>query len=86
MAEVGSKLKIKTPEKCQWSRSVVVIVNFEGIPQVLLFSLLTFNKWMVTWWLSSHDQDGTERKGGLYTSIFVSTEFDLLEYLLKKIL
>ena len=50
MAEVGSELKIKTPEKCQWSRSVVVIVNFEGITQVLLFSLLTFNKWMVTWW------------------------------------
>ena len=50
MAEVGSGLKIKTAEKCQWSRSGVVIVNFEGIPHVLLFSLLTFNKWMVTWW------------------------------------
>ena len=40
-----SKLTIKTPERSQWGRSGVFIVNFEYISQlVLVFLLLTLNK------------------------------------------
>ena len=38
--EVCSKLKIKTPERRQWHRSVVFVVNFEHISHVLAFLLL----------------------------------------------
>ena len=42
--EICSKLTIKTPERRQWSRSGVVIINFEHIPHlVLMFLLLTLN-------------------------------------------
>ena len=42
--EICSKLAIKTPERCQWCRPGVFIVNFEHIPHfVLVFLLLTLN-------------------------------------------
>ena len=31
---------MKTPGRCQWSRSGVFIVNFEHIPRIVLMSLL----------------------------------------------
>ena len=37
---VCSKLTIKTPERCQWCRSVVFIVNFEHISHLVLVFLL----------------------------------------------
>ena len=43
--EIFSKLTIKTPERPQWRRSGVFIVNFEHISHlVLLFLLLTLNR------------------------------------------
>ena len=52
MCEVCSKLTIKTPERLQWRqwrRSCVFIVKFEQISHiVLVFLLLTLNKWMPT--------------------------------------
>ena len=43
--EICSKLTIKTPERRQWRRSGVFIVNFEHISHlVLVFLLLTLNK------------------------------------------
>ena len=45
--EICSKLAIKTPEQCQWRRSVIFIVNFERISHlVLLFLLLTLSRQM----------------------------------------
>ena len=42
--EICSKLTIKTPERRQWRRSFVFIVNFEHISHlVLVFLLLTLN-------------------------------------------
>ena len=42
--EICSKLTIKTPERSQWCRSGVFIVNFEHIPHlVLVFLLLNLN-------------------------------------------
>ena len=42
--EISSKLTIKTPERSQWCRSGVFIVNFQHIPHlVLVFLLLTLN-------------------------------------------
>ena len=42
--EICSKLTIKTPERHQWHRSGVFIVNFEHISHlVLVFLLLTLN-------------------------------------------
>ena len=42
--EIGSKLTINTPERRQWRRSGVFIVNFEHISHlVLVFLLLTLN-------------------------------------------
>ena len=42
--EICSKLTIKTPERRQWRRSGVFIVNFEKISHlVLVFLLLTLN-------------------------------------------
>ena len=42
--EIYSKLTIKTPERRQWRRSGVFIVNFEHISRLgLVFSLLTLN-------------------------------------------
>ena len=42
--EICSKLTIKTPERHQWHRSGVFIVNFEHISHlVLVFILLTLN-------------------------------------------
>ena len=35
MCEICSKLTIKTPERCQWRRSDVFIVNFEQISLIL---------------------------------------------------
>ena len=43
--EICSKLSIKTPERRQWHRSGVFIVNFEHISHlVLVFLLLTLSK------------------------------------------
>ena len=40
--EIYSKLKIKTPERRQWRRSGVFIINFEHISRlILVFLLLT---------------------------------------------
>ena len=45
MCKICSKLTIKTPERCQWRRSGLFIVNFEQISHLfLLFPLLTLNK------------------------------------------
>ena len=42
--EIRSKLTMKTPERRQWRRSGVFIVNFERISHlVLVFLLLTLN-------------------------------------------
>ena len=42
--EIYSKLTIKTPERRQWRRSGVFIVNFEYISRLaLVFLLLTLN-------------------------------------------
>ena len=42
--EICSKLTIKTPERCQWRRSAVFIVNFENIlHHFLVFLLLNLN-------------------------------------------
>ena len=42
--EICSKLTIKTPERCQWRRSGVFIVNFGHISHlVIVFLLLTLN-------------------------------------------
>ena len=39
------KLTIKTPERCQWRRSGIFIVNFEHISHIfLVFLLLTLRK------------------------------------------
>ena len=43
--EIRSELTIKTPERRQWRRSGVFIVNFEHISQLfLVFLLLNLNK------------------------------------------
>ena len=43
--EIYSKLTIKIPERCQWGRSGVFIVNFEHISHlVLVFLLLTLSR------------------------------------------
>ena len=43
--EICSKLTIKTPERRQWRRSGVFIVNFEHISHlVLVFLLLTLSR------------------------------------------
>ena len=43
--EICSKLTIKTPERRQWRRSGVFIVNFEHILHlILVFLLLALNK------------------------------------------
>ena len=43
--EICSKLTIKTPERRQWRRSGVFIVNFEHISHLfLVFLFLTLNK------------------------------------------
>ena len=48
--ELFSKLITKTPERCQWRRSSVFIVNFEHISHLyLVFLLLTLNKLMLVW-------------------------------------
>ena len=42
--EICSNFTIKTPTRCYWRRSIVFIVNFEYISQlVLVFLLLTLN-------------------------------------------
>ena len=55
--EIFSKLTIKTPERCQWRRSGVFIVNFEHISHLfLVFLLLTLNNNCLrvkSCWLSS---------------------------------
>ena len=46
--EICSKLKTKTPERRQWRRSCVFILNFEHILHLfLVFLLLTLNKQML---------------------------------------
>ena len=42
--QICSELTINTPERRQWRRSGVLIVNFEHIPYLLVFLLLTFNR------------------------------------------
>ena len=44
--EICSKLTIKTPERRQWRRSGVVIVNFERISPLPVFLLLTLSEQM----------------------------------------
>ena len=47
LCEICSELTIKTPERRQWRRSTVFIVNFEQISHILLtFLLLNLNKEM----------------------------------------
>ena len=42
------KLKIKTPERCQWRRSIVFLIDFEYILYLfLVFLLVTFSKKML---------------------------------------
>ena len=42
--EIFSKLTVKTPERCQWRRSGVFIVNLKHTSRfVLVFLLLTLN-------------------------------------------
>ena len=41
--EICSKLRIKTPERCHWRRSVVFIVNFEQILHLDLMLSFFFN-------------------------------------------
>ena len=53
--EIGSKLSTKTPERPQWRRSGVFIVNFEQISRiVLLFPMLTLIKLMAVGRLNSN--------------------------------
>ena len=52
MCEICSKLTIKTPERRHWRRFGVFIINFEDISQlVLVFPLLTLNKWTPAGWI-----------------------------------
>ena len=44
--ETCSKLTIRTPERPQWRRSGVFIVNFEHILHLVLFLLLTLNMYL----------------------------------------
>ena len=54
--EICSKLTIKTPERPQWRRSHVFIVNFDHISQlVLVFAILTLNMYMLTGSLNSNN-------------------------------
>ena len=47
MCEIHLKLTMMTPERRQWRRSGVFIVNFEQISHnVLVFLLLALDKWM----------------------------------------
>ena len=47
MCEISSKFTVKAPKQRQWRRFGVFISNFEQIPHiVLVFSSLTFNKYM----------------------------------------
>ena len=61
--EICSKLIIKTPERRQWHRSCVFIVNFEHISHlVLVFLLLTLNKNMSAGLMPIlHSEEITER-------------------------
>ena len=44
-SEIRSKLKIETPERLQWRRSGIFIVNFEHILHlVLVFLLFTLSR------------------------------------------
>ena len=43
--KISSKLTIKIPERCQWRRSGIFIVNFEHISHVVpVFLLLTLSR------------------------------------------
>ena len=45
ICEICSKLTIKTPERHEWRRSGVFIINFEDISHiVLVFRLLTLSR------------------------------------------
>ena len=49
--EIYSKLKIKTPERRQWRRSGVFIINFEHISRlILVFLLLTSVEHIIDDW------------------------------------
>ena len=51
MCEICSKLTTKTPERRQFRRSGVFLVNFEDISHLVLVSvLLTLNKQMPAVW------------------------------------
>ena len=47
--EIYSKLTIKTPERCQWYRSGVFIVNFEHISHLVLVSIVNFEHVNADW-------------------------------------
>ena len=46
MCKICSKLTIETPKRRQWSRSCVVVANFEQISHILVSPLLILNKYM----------------------------------------
>ena len=45
ICKICSKLAIKTPERRQWRRSGVFIVNFEHISRLVLVFLLLISSW-----------------------------------------
>ena len=47
--EICSKLTIKTPERRQWRRSGVFIVNFEHISHLVLVFLYNFEHLIAGW-------------------------------------
>ena len=55
MWEISSKLTIKTPERRQWHRCVVIIVNFEEISYIaFVFAIVDFeqvNTGQVEYWI-----------------------------------
>ena len=63
MCETCSKLTIKIPERRQWCRSGVFIVNFEHIPHfVLVFLLLTFEQVNAGWAKADLEKHGYKKK------------------------
>ena len=47
--KICSKLTIKTPERCQWHRSGVLIVNFEHVSQLVLVFLFLVSFYCYLW-------------------------------------
>ena len=49
MREIGSKLTIKTTERCHWRRSVVFIANFEQVSHCSSVSIVDFEQVNTGW-------------------------------------